>query len=177
MCCKLAGFQASLPRLDSPFSPFFSSSDSPEPHPLDFQSQIETLRQQLESLPVPPGATSRYGVIGIDCFRLLADQLLNSQLQGFDLCVLLFLLGHFNHKFHAVPLTITEIAEHLHRHPNQINRAIRKLETLSWLYRDERKRIWFNPLLIRSANRSYQAIAFRGINDPGDKPRAPKVKP
>ena len=149
----------------SPFLPLPGDVHTPA-HLGPEVSAVANLQERLHALPPIPGYRSRFGLIDIDCFRLLALQLAGSDLQGFDVAVLLFLLGHFNHKRHSVPICISEAANLLDRQASQVRRSVRKLEGLGWLYSDSCHHLWFNPLCLRSANRKHQAIAFRHVPDP-----------
>lgn len=124
------------------------------------------LRQQLSRLRDSFPERSDFAVIDLDCCLLLALQLSRSDLQGFDLVVLLFLLAHFDHKRPTIKLSLSEIARQLDRQPSQVRRSMRKLERLGWARFDRRGLIQISPVMLRSANSRYRAMHFRHASTP-----------
>lgn len=118
---------------------------------------LDALDRLRDSFP----GRSEFAITNMDTLLLLSKQLLESTLQGFDLAVLLFLMGHFQHKRPFIPFPIGDIAETLDRHPSQVRRSITKLKRLGWVLADSRGDLMLNTHLLRSANPRYQAIGFR----------------
>ncbi len=161
------GPQAS-PFLDDSVSPFLAtdapaldpapSSSPPMGHHVDLDDALGALRSRF------PGR-SEFAITNMDTLLLLSQQLLESRLQGFDLAVLLFFMGHFQHKRPFVRLHTADIAATLDRSPAQIRRSIRKLMQLGWLLADSHGELMINTALLRSANPRYRAIGFRLANE------------
>lgn len=145
--------------VPSPFLP-----DSTENHlSSSDQSLLDSIRirQQSQKLRRAFPNRSEFAVLDLDCCLLLALQSLESELRGFDVTVLLFLLAHFNHRSPTVKINMTELSRQMKRKASQVRRSIRNLEQLGWARFDRRGSIELSPVLIRSANPKYRAIHFR----------------
>ena len=122
---------------------------------------VQALRLALDAVAKQFPDRSDFAVIDLDCFLLMAQQLLDSRLQGFDVTVLLFLLAHFNHRRPAINLSLAEIARQLNRDASQVRRSMRRLERLHWAHLSRTGGISINPVVMRSANPRFRAIHFR----------------
>lgn len=156
------------PFLDdtTPFSvtsepPAFSYSRCLPPEASDHEPSHAALNDALDALRNGFPGRSEFAITNMDSLLLLSKQLLESTLQGFDLAVLLFLMGHFQHKRPFIPFPIGDIASTLDRQPSQIRRSINKLKRLGWILADNRGDLMLNTHLLRSANPRYRAIGFR----------------
>ena len=129
-------------------------SDSGSSFSSDLADALALLRDEF------PGR-SDFAITSMDCLLLLSKQLLESQLQGFDIAVLLFLMGHFHHKRSYVPFRANDIAFMLDRNDSQVRRSTSKLKKLGWILSDHRGDLMLNTDLLRSANPKYRAIGFR----------------
>lgn len=132
------------------------------PPPMDETQLRQDLHRMREVFP----GRSDFALIDLDCCILLSTQLGKSELQGFDVMVLLFLLAHFDHKCPIVHLTLTELAQQLDRNVSQVRRSMRKLEKLHWARFNRRGQIQVSPVLMRSANKKFRAIHFRHAASP-----------
>lgn len=166
--------------VPSPFLPStdFAFAPDPELHrsrDLNLETDLvpfdnTALREQLKHLRQVFPDRSDFAVVDLDCCLLLALQLAHSDLQGFDLTVLLFLLAHFDHKRPLIKLSLSEVARQLDRQSSQVRRSMRKLEQLGWTRYDRRGCIQVSPVLLRSANPRYRAIHFRHATTPFRRP-------
>jgi hypothetical protein len=128
------------------------------------------LRKELQRMREVFPERSQFAVIDLDCCMLLAVQLSSSELQGFDVMVLMFLLANFDHKYPVIHLTLSELARQLDRNVSQVRRSMRKLEKLSWARFNRRGLIQLSPVIMRSANKKYRAIHFRHAASPFRRP-------
>lgn len=153
----------SSPFLDSPFleTPVTASVvsiDKPQDTTL---LEPQSLLDELEAISNYGPKRAEFAITSMNCLMLLSRQLLNSCLQGFDLAVLLFLMGHFHHKRIRLPLNASEIASALDRDSSQVRRSISKLKRHGWLLDDGQGGLILNNRLLRSANPRYQAMGQR----------------
>lgn len=155
--------QPPSPSLDSPFleTPVVASVipiDKPQD---DILLEPQSLLDELEAISGYGPKRAEFAITSMNCLLLLSRQLLKSRLQGFDLAVLLFLMGHFHHKRIRLPLNASEIASALDRDGSQVRRSISKLKRHGWLLDDGQGGFMLNNRLLRSANPKYQAMGQR----------------